>query len=90
MPELRKDYFTRRLVLVSAERKNRPFEFKIPPSPTLFDSSLCPFCPGNEEMTPPADLVLVSNENTLLKLRILTLKGFTIGRSAISPTAFQR
>ena len=68
MPELRKDYFTRRLVLVSSERKNRPFEFKDPPVPYRVDSSLCPFCPGNEEMTPPADLVLVSNANTLLKL----------------------
>jgi UDPglucose--hexose-1-phosphate uridylyltransferase len=28
----------------------------------------CPFCPGNEEMTPPAELVLVSKEDSLLKL----------------------
>ncbi len=68
MPELRKDYFTRKLVLVSPERNNRPFEFKPSASPFVHDKSLCPFCPGNEEMTPPADLVLVSNENTLLKL----------------------
>jgi UDPglucose--hexose-1-phosphate uridylyltransferase len=68
MPELRKDYFTRKLVLVSAERGNRPIEFKPPPNLPRIDKSMCPFCPGNEEMTPPADLVLVSNENTLLKL----------------------
>jgi UDPglucose--hexose-1-phosphate uridylyltransferase len=68
MPELRKDYFTRRLVLVSAERLNRPIELKPPSNPSLLEKDLCPFCPGNEEMTPPADLVLVSNENTLLKL----------------------
>jgi len=67
MPELRKDYFTRKLVLVSAERGKRPMEYKVSPSDPL-EKSLCPFCPGNEDMTPPADLVLVSNENTLLKL----------------------
>jgi len=68
MPELRKDYFTRRLVLVSAERSKRPVELKVPVSVSSGDRSSCPFCPGNEEMTPPADLVLVSNQNTLLKL----------------------
>jgi UDPglucose--hexose-1-phosphate uridylyltransferase len=67
MPELRKDYFTRRLVLVSPERQNRPIEFNSVQAPPM-DKDLCPFCPGNEEMTAPADLVLVSNENTLLKL----------------------
>src|SRR5579872_5499089 len=28
----------------------------------------CPFCPGNEDRTPPAELVLVGRENSLLKL----------------------
>ncbi len=67
MPELRKDYFTRRLVLVSPERQNRPIEFK-PAENFSTGKESCPFCPGNEEMTAPADLVLVSTENTLLKL----------------------
>ncbi len=75
MPELRQDYFTNRLVLVSRERLARPSEF------TKQNSSLkeanharpkrdenCPFCPGNEDKTPPAELVLVSKNNTLLKL----------------------
>jgi UDPglucose--hexose-1-phosphate uridylyltransferase len=67
MPELRKDYFTRKLVLVSAERAKRPVEHSITRRHNS-DRKTCPFCPGNEEMTPPADLVLVSKENTLLKL----------------------
>lgn len=67
MPELRKDYFTRKLVLVSKERDNRPIERSVAPQlPNSNDS--CPFCPGHEEMTPPAELVLVSKESTLLKL----------------------
>ncbi|HZW56291.1 MAG TPA: DUF4921 family protein [Nitrososphaerales archaeon] len=77
MPELRKDYFTRKLVIVSPERTKRPFEFKDrkegEDSDDRKDSTgkaqkLCPFCPGNEEMTPPAELVLVTKENSLLKL----------------------
>jgi UDPglucose--hexose-1-phosphate uridylyltransferase len=67
MPELRKDYFTRKLVLVSAERGKRPMEYEVSLSHPL-EKNMCPFCPGNEDMTPPADLVLVSNKNTLLKL----------------------
>ena len=67
MPELRKDYFTKKLVLVSTERSNRPIE-----KPNNWNLNVegrdCPFCPGNEDMTPPADLVLVPKENTLLKL----------------------
>lgn len=73
MPELRKDYFTNRLVLVSPERTKRPYDFvhvqnQDVKSSKTFSKKDCPFCPGNEMMTPPADLVLVTKENTLLKL----------------------
>jgi UDPglucose--hexose-1-phosphate uridylyltransferase len=69
MPELRKDYFSRKLVIVSPERTKRPFEFKDSgSSEKRLSAKDCPFCPGNEEMTPPAELVLVKRENSLLKL----------------------
>ena len=68
MPELRKDYFTRRLVLVSPERTNRPSDFVSKEKLKTLPQKDCPFCPGNEEKTPLAELVLVSRENTLLKL----------------------
>lgn len=68
MPELRKDYFTRKLVLVSPERGKRPSEIPSKRSQISTKPEDCPFCPGNELMTPPADLVLVTRENTLLKL----------------------
>ncbi len=51
MPELRKDPITSRWVIVSTERAKRPSDFGADPSPRR--SSLCPFCPGNEEKTPP-------------------------------------
>ncbi len=73
MPELRKDYFTRRLVLISPDRIKRPIELsgkketKNEVSSNV-RSQECPFCPGNEQMTPAAELVLVAREDTLLKL----------------------
>ncbi|MCL4517858.1 MAG: DUF4921 family protein [Thaumarchaeota archaeon] len=66
MPELRKDYFSRKLVLVSSNRASRPSEKQKQEKESKPEK--CPFCPGNESMTLPADLVLVSKENTLFKL----------------------
>ena len=60
MVEIRKDYFTEKLSIVSNERGLRP-------TPKRLDQQHCPFCPGNETMTPPADLVLVKMGDTLVK-----------------------
>ena len=51
MSELRKDPVTGRWVIISTERGKRPSDFGIqkPKSKEGF----CPFCPGNEEKTPP-------------------------------------
>ncbi len=69
MPELRKDYFTNRMVLISPERTKRPSDFVSKENDfTHLTSTNCPFCPGNELMTPAAELVLVSKDDTLLKL----------------------
>ncbi len=61
MPELRHNVLTREWVIIATERAKRPDEFirangarKELPS---FDPK-CPFCPGNEAMTPPATLVI--------------------------------
>ncbi len=61
MPELRHNVLTREWVIIATERAKRPHEFAKErtgkderPS---FDPK-CPFCPGNESMTPPATLVL--------------------------------
>src|SRR6266850_2432733 len=51
MPELRKDPVMGRWVIISTERSLRPTSFAAePPTET---SAHCPFCPGNEENTPP-------------------------------------
>jgi UDPglucose--hexose-1-phosphate uridylyltransferase len=55
MPELRKDIVTREWIILAKERAKRPSDFskadreEIPKT----DPATCPFCPGNEHMTPP-------------------------------------
>ena len=60
-PEIRKDYFTDKLAVILPDRGMRPGQV-IPQK-----AEKCNFCPGNEEMTFPADLVLVKRGDTLLK-----------------------
>jgi UDPglucose--hexose-1-phosphate uridylyltransferase len=51
MPELRLDPIQKRWVIVATERQNRRtwFEKEL----TLPATQVCPFCPGNEALTPP-------------------------------------
>ncbi len=52
MPELRKDPITGRWVIIASDRSKRPSDFirePVKPQPARF----CPFCPGNEQKTPP-------------------------------------
>ncbi len=59
MPELRKDYVTDTWVVFSTSRSQRPMETKTPPPAP--ETTTCPFCPGNEGMTPPEILAYRSN-----------------------------
>ncbi|UCD55234.1 MAG: galactose-1-phosphate uridylyltransferase, partial [Candidatus Omnitrophota bacterium] len=52
MPELRRDPIIGRWVIIATERAKRPTDFsfeKDSPSP----HKKCPFCEGNESLTPP-------------------------------------
>jgi len=51
MPELRKDPIIGRWVIISTERGKRPSDFANIPKQK--DNKLCPFCYGNEHLTPP-------------------------------------
>jgi UDPglucose--hexose-1-phosphate uridylyltransferase len=56
MSEIRQDEITKRWVIIATERAKRPSDMAAPPShsPDRQEYSPdCPFCPGNEEMTPP-------------------------------------
>jgi UDPglucose--hexose-1-phosphate uridylyltransferase len=51
MPELRKDPIIGRWVIISTDRGKRPSEFLVTQPPAK--GGFCPFCPGNEQSTPP-------------------------------------
>ena len=69
---VRKDYLLDRWVIIAAERAKRPSDFKAKPSPRDM-GKVCPFCPGNEEMTPPATLLYIEREGNLLEDRDLEM-----------------
>ncbi|MBI4550053.1 MAG: galactose-1-phosphate uridylyltransferase [Candidatus Omnitrophica bacterium] len=62
MPELRKDPVTGRWVIISTARGKRPSDFK-PDATPVPDSGNCPFCYGNESMT-PAEICAVRRDGS--------------------------
>ncbi|MFC1477032.1 galactose-1-phosphate uridylyltransferase, partial [candidate division KSB1 bacterium] len=52
MPELRKDPILGRWIIISTERAARPNDF-VHADHKRTSKGACPFCVGNEEMTPP-------------------------------------
>jgi len=58
-PEIRHDAVSDRWVIIAPHRAKRPREDR---------KGQCPFCPGNEHMTPPAWLVYSRTEGGLVKL----------------------
>jgi UDPglucose--hexose-1-phosphate uridylyltransferase len=54
MPELRQNPATKEWVIISTERAKRPEEFGgVVEEEKPNEISVCPFCPGNEHLTPP-------------------------------------
>lgn len=51
MPEIRKDPVFGRWVIIASERGLRPNEFRA--GAATGGGYVCPFCPGNEDLTPP-------------------------------------
>lgn len=55
MPELRQNFFTKEWVIIATERAKRPEDLithrELKPAPAFVET--CPFCPGNENRTPP-------------------------------------
>jgi UDPglucose--hexose-1-phosphate uridylyltransferase len=50
MPEFRKDPVVNRWVILATDRANRPQQHRVAAKPAV---GPCPFCTGNESMTPP-------------------------------------
>jgi UDPglucose--hexose-1-phosphate uridylyltransferase len=79
MPQLRQDLATRRWSIIATERSKRPDDFTrrgraAEPLPAY--SPGCPFCPGNEKMTPEPTLVLPDRDRPLgaWRLRVVPNK----------------
>lgn len=66
MSEARYDIITGKVAIISTERGKRPHDFKIARAEK--QNTICPFCPGNEEMTPPT-LIEYKDENGMWTLR---------------------
>jgi UDPglucose--hexose-1-phosphate uridylyltransferase len=64
--ELRKDYLLDRWVVIATERARRPTDFAKQKKEQA-QSSVCPMCPGNEHMTPPAVLVYLKSNGDIVK-----------------------
>ena len=65
--EMRKDYILDRWVVIAAQRKRRPTDFAKARKET--GPSVCPFCPGNEHVTPPAILVYLKTDEKIIRDR---------------------
>ncbi|MCM8803842.1 MAG: galactose-1-phosphate uridylyltransferase, partial [Candidatus Omnitrophica bacterium] len=65
MPELRKDIVIGRWVIISSERMCRPDQFsEVKEMDKEENNNFCPFCPGNEDKTPP-EIFSIRNDNSL-------------------------
>jgi len=58
--ELRRDYVINRYTIIAPERIKRPTDFASPPRVDV--EKTCPFCVGNEKLTPPADLLVIPED----------------------------
>jgi UDPglucose--hexose-1-phosphate uridylyltransferase len=72
MSEMRQDPTTREWIIIAKERSKRPHDFvRQQPKPERPDfSSSCPFCPGNEAMTPPESLVYRDGKTQNWQVRV--------------------
>jgi UDPglucose--hexose-1-phosphate uridylyltransferase len=82
MSTIRQDLTTREWVIIAADRSRRPRDFVLE-TPRRVQSSFernCPFCPGNEVMTPPE--VLSFRDHDTHKWRV---RGFANRFPALTP-----
>ncbi len=66
--EVRKDYLLDRWVVIATERSRRPTDFAQKERMET-EKGVCPLCPGNEHMTPPAVLVYLKSDGGIKKAK---------------------
>ncbi|MFC1650715.1 galactose-1-phosphate uridylyltransferase [Candidatus Latescibacterota bacterium] len=83
MSELRKDPVVGRWVIIATERAKRPTDYVSPKQNN--ESANCPFCEGNEHMTPP-EVYAVRDNNTHADTKGWEIRVVTNKFPALSPT----
>ena len=73
MPELRWGPLRRRWVIVAPERGKRPSDFRVQAPPAASSPRDCPFCPGNEHLTPP-EIARISGPDGNWRVRVVPNK----------------
>jgi UDPglucose--hexose-1-phosphate uridylyltransferase len=81
MPELRQNFFTKEWVVIATERAKHPEQLLSHRErrPQVSFSPNCPFCPGNENQTPPEVLRLPNGDGSW-KVRVVPNKFAALAR----------
>ena len=76
LPKLRQDPTTKEWVIFATERAKRPHDFvkHSPPPQAEGSKATCPFCPGNEALTPPEIFALRKDETSPWSVRVVSNK----------------
>ena len=84
MPELRQNFATKEWVIIATERAKRPEDMVShrPPRNQASFSQKCPFCPGNEAITPPEVMRVPADGNGTWKVRVVPNKFAALARDA--------
>ncbi len=83
MPELRQNRFTKEWVIVATERARRPEELTIKRAPKVLPPHVatCPFCTGNEHLTPP-EIMRIPGPDGGWQVRVVPNKFAALSREA--------
>jgi UDPglucose--hexose-1-phosphate uridylyltransferase len=84
MSELRQNFATKEWVVIATERARRPEEMvrKRERKPAVSYVADCPFCPGNEKLTPPEVLRVPASPDVPWQARVVPNKFAALSRDA--------
>jgi UDPglucose--hexose-1-phosphate uridylyltransferase len=92
MPELRQNSFTKEWVIIATERAKRPEEMAVhrPPKTISPHVDTCPFCPGNEDKTPPELLRVPGGNGNGWQVRVVPNKFAALSREVTPQRTIHR
>lgn len=87
MPELRQNFFTKEWVIIATERAKRPEDLVVHREAKEIPAfvATCPFCPGNENQTPPEVLRIPTSANGSWQVRVVPNRFSALARD-VEPT----